>query len=270
VRSVWPAALGVLATACTREIVVGADPVDDAAVDAHPKDAAIDARPEDAGVLTPLVVPWSTGFEDGFADWSQPSDAGYCVELGGGSYAIVTTPVHSGKYAAAFTVDTSVFGPSQARCVREGVLPASAYYGAWYYVPEPVTTIGSQWNLFHFDGARAPDAAVTPLWDVSLNNLPDGALAPVVFDFFKTQLLDAGPAIPIATWFHLEFFFKRSDAGAGELKVFVDEALVFTLANVTTDDTLWGQWLVGSYASALFPGLVTLYVDDVTIGVSGP
>ena len=32
-----------------------------------------------------------------------------------------------------------------------------------------------------------------------------------------------------------------------------------------TDDSRWGQWFVGNYATALSPPSSTVYVDDVTI-----
>jgi hypothetical protein len=297
VRKVWLAALAVVAMACGTEIIVGAEPTGDAAADTTGDaatdtrgDAAVDATGDatvdttgDAAVdttgdggLLPLIVPWSTGFEeeagDGFGDWSQPSTAGFCYATTGATFKIVTSPVHSGQHSAAFMVDTSMATslPAQARCVRQGVLPPSAYYGAWYYVPVLVTSVGTTWNLFHFQGASAPDAAVNDLWDLSLDNQADGSLAPGVYDALTAKVLAAGPAIPIGTWFHLEVFLKPSAAGAGEISVYVDGNLVLDLSGITTDPTLWGQWYVGNYATSLSPSAATLYVDDVTIETSGP
>jgi hypothetical protein len=294
VRKVWLAALAVPATACGVQIVVGAEPTGDAAADTRGdaangavSDAAhvtteaaspmIDAADTTGdGSLLPLVVPWSTGFEeeggDGFGDWSQPSTGGFCYKLSGATFEIVTSPVHSGQHSAAFTVNTATASstPSQARCVRQGVLPPSAYYGAWYYVPVLVTSVGTTWNLFHFQGASAPDAAVDDLWDLSLDNQADGSLAPGVYDALTAKVLAAGPAIPIGTWFHLEVFLKPSAVGTGEIKVYVDGNLMLDLSGITTDPTLWGQWFVGNYATSLSPSTATLYVDDVTIDTNGP
>lgn len=259
-RFAWTATLAIFTTACAGDILVGADPASDA-------EAARDAGSE--GGLVPLAVPWSTGFENGFGDWSQPSDEGLCYVAGAATYAIVTTPVHSGQYAAAFTVDTAVTSPSHTRCYRQGVLPASAYYGAWYYVPAPATN-GGTWNLLHFQGAGSPDAAVEELWDVSLINQPDGTIAPAVYDFMRTRQLPAGPAIPMATWFHLEVRLTRSASNAGEFTVYLDGNVVLDLSGLETDDTSWGQWFVGNYATSLLPAPSTVYVDDVTIETSGP
>ncbi len=286
-RLVWSAAaLSVLTTACSKDILVGADLASDggdgggvtggdASVDAG-EDASLNGG--EAGVDTgasggpsPLDVPWSTGFENGFGDWSQPSDEGFCYVAGAATYAIVTTPVHTGQYAAEFTVNTpaSPSQPSQTRCVRQGVLPQLAYYGAWYYVPAPATAHGT-WNLFHFPGGDSPDAAAQELWDVSLINEVDGAVAPSVYDFLRARTLAAGPAIPIGTWFHLEVRFNRAATSTGGFTVYLDGNVVLDVSGLVTDSTTWGQWFVGNYATSLLPAPSTVYVDDVTIDATGP
>jgi hypothetical protein len=292
VRRAWLVSLTVSAcgVACSKDILVGADPGDGAGLDASVGDAyALDGSGDanvgpddtgfaadadatlDAGVLDSgglISVPWSTGFENGFGDWSQPDNQGYCYVAGAATYAIVTSPVHSGQYAAAFTVNPAVTAPSQTRCVRQGVLPQSAYYGAWYYVPTVEAVVGN-WNLFHFQGADAPDAAFQGLWDISLANQQDGGVAASVFDFlnFKTS---SGPAIPIGRWFHLEARLVRSATGTGEFTVYIDGSTVLDLTGLETDPTSWGQWYIGNYATSLTPSPSTVYVDDVTIDTSGP
>jgi hypothetical protein len=44
------------------------------------------------------------------------------------------------------------------------------------------------------------------------------------------------------------------------------------LTGIATDDSRWGEWFVGNFATALSPASSTVYVDDVTIGrvSSGP
>jgi hypothetical protein len=149
------------------------------------------------------------------------------------------------------------------------VFPASAYYGAWYYVPASATSVGT-WNLFHFQGASSPDAAVQELWDISLVNQQDGGIAPSVYDFLRARPLTAGPAIPIGTWFHIEARLTRSASNAGQFTVYLDGNVILDLPGIETDPTVWGQWFVGNYATSLMPAPSTVYVDDVTIDVSGP
>jgi hypothetical protein len=243
------AALAFLATACDREIVVGADP-----------DAA------SAAGVRPLVVPWSTGFENGLGDWDVP-----CYAAGGGTYQIVTSPVHSGQHAAAFTVNTAVSGQPEARCVKRGVLPQSAYYGAWYYVPALATNRGN-WNLFHFRGGNTGDVNSHGLWDVSLVNDADGGLDNSVFQFLTApqRVIATKPTIRINEWFHLEVLLRRANGATGQFTLYRDGQVVLELTGIATDDSQWGEWHVGNLATALSPAVSTVYVDDVTIDTSGP
>jgi hypothetical protein len=108
------------------------------------------------------------------------------------------------------------------------------------------------------------------LWDVSLINQADASIAPSVYDFLRARPLEAGAPIPIGKWFHLEVRFNRSAESTGEFAVYVDSDVVLDLTELETDDTAWGQWFVGNYATSLLPAPSTVYVDDVTIDLTGP
>lgn len=252
----WIAVCWVGAFACAPTVVIGTHACPGSGTDA---DAAIDP---DASVST-----WSTGFEDGFCDYA-PS-MGFCFATGGGSYSLVTSPVHSGHYAAAFSVEgVPDGGGSQARCVAQGVFPDAAYYGAWYYVPVQAQNSGN-WNLFHYQGG-VPGQMLHGLWDVSLaNGTGGGPLDTFVFDFLtgKTTNSTAAP-IPIGQWFHLEVYFKRANDPTGEITLWQDGTMAVQLTGLATDDTNWGQWYVGNLATALAPPSSTVYVDDVTISLT--
>jgi len=216
----------------------------------------------------PVRVPWSTGFEEGMCGYL--AEQGYCYARHNATLEIVSYPVHSGKYAAAFSVNGnaapgSTNERSQARCVRQGVMPKSAYYGAWYLVPALATSDGN-WNLFHFLGGES-EVDSHPLWDISLINDADGALELSVFNFLNNThpALSGVPPIPIGSWFHIEMQLRRSAQSNGEVTVYQDGVVALHLTNLITDDTNWGQWYVGNYARRLVPALSTVYVDDVTI-----
>jgi hypothetical protein len=221
----------------------------------------IDATP---GAADAVAVPWSTGFERGFCDYA-PSQ-GFCYTTGYGAYRIVTSPVHSGKYAAAFTVssDETRLG-TNARCVRQGAFPASAYYGAWYYIPEARDNTGT-WNLFHFQGGPGPGQDLHGLWDLSLVNYP-GGLRLGVFSALRDEWppMTELPPIPIGSWFHLEIYLKRAADETGEVTVYQDGVVGMHLASIITDDSQWDQWYVGNLVDAIQPPESTVYVDDVTI-----
>jgi len=215
----------------------------------------------------PIAVPWSTGFEHDFCDYTQVG--GYC--FGGGTRKIVTAPVHSGRYAAEFSVASDDASKTQTRCVRQGVLPTEAYYGAWYYVPTLASlnsSTSSLWNLWHFQGG---DTAVDGLWDVTLVNGADGSLQLLVYDFVNGTVRKPAnpPAIPIGAWFHIQFYLKRASDATGAIRLYQDGKLLLEKTNLITDTSTWGQWYVGNIAKDLTPPVSTLYVDDVTIGTTG-
>jgi hypothetical protein len=210
----------------------------------------------------PIEVPWSTSFEDGICAYERLS--GFCYTDPDATYEIVETHAHSGKSAIAFTVDSATSGAHQARCVRQGVLPSAAYYGAWYYVPE-LATNDALWNLFHFQGGDS--SAQHGLWDISLINETNGELQVVVFDFLNGVVRQAANPTPIPTkrWFHLELYLKRAADATGEVALYQDGEMQFDAKNIITDDSSFGQWYVGNLADGLTPPISTVYVDDVSI-----
>jgi len=210
----------------------------------------------------PIALPWSTGFEDRFCDYSAAG--GFCYLGSPATYEIVTSPVHSGRHAAAFTVRAGDPSGFQARCVRQGVLPQKAVYGAWYYVPA-LARNSAVWNLVHFQGGDP--SAQHGLWDISLVNGASGDLELVVYDFLHQVARNPAPPtpVPIGSWFHLELYLARAADATGEVALYVDGRRVVQVTNIVTDDSSFGQWYVGNYATGLKPEGSTLYVDDVTI-----
>ena len=210
----------------------------------------------------PVALPWSSGFEARFCDYTQL--AGFCYTEPLASYSIVSSPVHSGRHAAAFRVRSVGTDGNQARCVRQGGLPTDAFYSVWFLLPQSATN-AAVWNLVHFRGGSP--AEQHGLWDISLVNGKDGQLEAVVYDFLNgTVYRPASPvAVPINAWFHLEFHLKRASDRSGEVALYQDGQRLVEEKNLITDDTDWGQWYVGNFATGLMPPDFTLYVDDVAI-----
>jgi hypothetical protein len=253
---------------CAPSVVVGTWKCPDVA---DASNGLPDGGTADAGVIP---FPWSGSFEDGFCSYPSNEGEGFCYDFTGASRQIVTSPVHSGGFAAAFTVDvTSLLtdgapraGASQARCVRQGLFPAEAYYGAWYFIPSPRTNNGT-WNLFHFQ-AGARGGRLDRTWDVSLSSDGSGNLRLTIFDFFRSMYFDTNTAlsVPIGSWFHVEFFLRRAADATGEVTLYQDGVVVYDLPNVVTDNSSdFCQWYVGNYADNLSPLQSTVYVDDVEI-----
>jgi hypothetical protein len=214
-----------------------------------------------AGVDQPVTA-WSTDFEYGFCDYSHA--LGFCYTDANASFEIVDTPARSGRHAAAFTITADGL-EAQSRCVREGILPISATYGAWFYLPRAPTGTDN-WNLIHFQGATG---AAFPhyLWDVSLRVGDDGSLHLYLREFLGTAgpLPDITVEAPVGAWFHVEFELVRAADATGRVLLRQDGQELFSASSIVTDDSEWGQWYVGNLASNLTPPESTVYVDDITL-----
>lgn len=220
-------------------------------------------------VKEPVRVPWTTGFERGTCDYDRV--LGYCYAHDDSTFEVVDSPVHSGEHAMKFSGTGSSL---DVRCVREGELPSDAKYGAWFYLTSAPAKV-SNWNLMHFHGG--PNLSFQ--WDVSLEVGNDGKLYPYLRDYNLTpvpsmpmampsmQLRGAQVAVPIQTWFHLEFRWQRAAEATGTVGLYLDGQPLLERTGVVTDRDLpsWGQWYVGNNANGLNPPDSTLYVDDVTI-----
>lgn len=213
-----------------------------------------------------LDAPWQTSFEDSFCSYRR--DAGFCYSYEGAGFRLVTSPVRTGPFAAAFDLDMDVPNfQHQARCVREGALPEAAVYGAWFYIPSGASD-PENWNLVHFQGGepgqRGPRAGT---WDVTVGQSRTGELALYVADLRRETRHEQLDPVPLPTdrWFHLEFYLKRAADPTGEVALFQDGKELIRVSGVVTDDNTVTEWYVGNYALSLSPAQSTLYVDDVTI-----
>jgi len=249
----WFLLLATLPAACGKRLEVAEcnpEPKDDGSEDGGPTTA------------TGFVFPWSTGFEVGFCEYVHPG--GFCYRRGNATSELVTSPVHSGNFAAAYTTYNDL--GTQARCVRQGTFPKSAYYSAWFYLP-PTKIESGNWNLIHISGNDTPTSAARGLWDVSVVETSNGQLRLSVFNFIggNTPTLSPALTIPTEAWFHVVFYLNRASDATGEVKLYQDDQLLLHLTGLVTDDSNWGQWYVGNYATGLAPSQTTIYVDDVSL-----
>ena len=124
-----------LAVLCLLSLALGCEPK--LVVGSWSCEGAQDDDSDDGGVpptTAPVETPWSTGFENGFCDYRALS--GRCFAGRGASSETVTAPVHSGKFAAAFGLNTTPGADgTQARCFLQSQLPSAAYYAAFFFIP---------------------------------------------------------------------------------------------------------------------------------------
>jgi hypothetical protein len=222
-----------------------------------------DGSPVVAGKNLPVTPGWSTSFEDGFCGYSDAT--GFCYSDPDAKYRLVESPARTGRRAAAFDITTQANKDGrQARCVREGLLPGDAVYGAWFYLPSGTTTNGN-WNLMHFQGSD--DTELRGLWDISVVEAEAGTLRPLVRGFLGAGTLMPSDEVMLPTneWFALHFRLRRDATAAGAVALYLNGQLIVEASDIVTDDSTWGQWYVGNLASQLNPPQSTIYVDDVTI-----
>jgi hypothetical protein len=249
----------VLASGCEPPLVVGD-------LQCSPAEGGAPARTANGAFNEgPLPAPWQTSFDDGFCGYKYR--AGFCYSDPDSSYRLVTSPVHTAPFAAAFDMQPSdAGGARQTRCVREGVFPGEAYYGAWYYVPSELSA-AHNWNLFHFQGGMAGQR-LDGLWDVSMDD-SSGALSAYVLDLKTNHRYapTASTAIPLDRWFQLEFYLKSASDTTGEVALYQDGDELVRVSGVVTNDTPFTQWYVGNFAGTIAPNSPTssLYVDDVSV-----
>jgi hypothetical protein len=226
------------------------------------------AGPVDGGVTYPITdpveIPWASGFEDGFCGYNDAK--GWCYAHTGARYASVLSPVHSGKRAASFSINTEDTGAgADTRCAREGTLPLDAYYGAWFYLSSLPQSIDN-WNLMHFQGGNG-GPTWQGLWDVTLAPTAGGGFGLEVVQ--GTPLgPDAPPAVPIATWFHVVFHFVRATDASGEVTLYQGDQQLFDAKGIVTDPYPYDQWYVGNLANGTTEPDLTVYVDDVSVSAS--
>lgn len=258
--ALWCVALAWLLLGCEPELVAGAWTCGSAPLVTVSEDSGITPATSEA-----ISVPWSTSFEDGFCGYSAAR--GFCYSDPDASYELSSAVVRTGRRAAAFSINTDPEREGrQARCVREGILPAEAYYGAWFYVPIATTNEGN-WNLMHFQGYR--DGELPSLWDVSIDDADDDRFHLTVRDFLHmNRLLEPENAeVRVGEWFRVDFYLRRAADETGEVALYVNGQQVLLLSDLVTDNTSWGQWYVGNLGShsALRPEESVVYVDDVSI-----
>lgn len=220
----------------------------------------------------PVDEPWSTSFENGFCDYAHAR--GRCYGDERTTRELVTSPTHSGRRAAAYTINAEegVDGGKQSRCYLEGATPADAIYGAWFYLPAGATEVDN-WNLVHVVAGSGPEPnASAGVWDISLE-IRDGVLSLYVRDFLNAQAwkrAEETVPVPIGAWFHVEFRWRKAADETGIMELFQDGQLLWREDERITTDEPWTQWYVGNLAQALTPINSTIYVDDVTIRPAPP
>lgn len=232
---------------------------------------------------------WSADFETGdLSQWSKLStfepftggptssaEAGVASTFTGAQWKssdaelmVVSSPTHSGHFAVRSAI-YATGSVSYARLYRSGTLPPEAYYRVWMYIPASYT-IKSYWNLFEFQGRNDPadPASQVYLWSLDLSS----QLTFYVWDGLHSRQLNppVPSAAPIGRWFRVEAYIRQATDNSGEVKFWIDGALLLDTGPVSTVTSDWLYWAVGGAAPNIAEQPAEVFLDDAAILRDGP
>ena len=221
-------------------------------------------------------IVWSADHEtEDVSQWTADM-AGHVVNDDGGVVEISDAYAHSGRHALLLSAPADPAPGALeggAHIVRRGLMPSSAYYSAWYLIPEPYTT-ESYWSVMQF-AVDDPEIAsgLAAGVDLTLRSLPDGQLVLELFDHpqerLHTPIAYPPPIVPIGRWFLLEVHFRALAGESGSpLSVWLDGREVYRSDDQSTASPDVLLFVVCSVALRGTPRPLQLYVDDAAISLS--
>jgi hypothetical protein len=207
---------------------------------------------------------WWTDNESG--DLSAWKRAGSTWESGGGSLAVVSAPVRSGRYAVRSTVAAQPSGTISGAVLVAENMPQEAYYSAWFWVPETVPS-STYWTFFKLASRMVPTDSTTGLdvWDFDLDPASDGG---VKLRLFHHPPIDVAPlvakTVPLARWFQVEAHYRASTTDDGELLLWLDDTLLFEIHGPTAP-TSYVAWTIGGATEDLGLPQASVLLDDAAV-----
>lgn len=212
--------------------------------------APIDATGAEKGTLL-----WSSGVETGdTSDWDAAN--GY-VFTESGTLEVVSDHSRTGSFAIRALLRAS---EGQAQLFYR-TTELHTVLGAWYYLPDLVTT--PYWALMKLRGGRADDDfAVDDTFDIVLVTDEDlyrvGVLDKEADELFMTDI-----TVLSGQWFHIEADY-RHEPEVGHLRLFVNGAEAYRTGPRSIGQAPRVEWGVGSTAiDANPPGPV--FIDDLSV-----
>lgn len=211
-----------------------------------------------------LPAPWQTSFDDGFCDYQYL--AGFCYSDSSSSYRLVSAPVHTGPFAAAFDLSPSkgrrTPGALRARgtAAQRSVLQRLVLRSERPFrrprlepIPRPRRTSPreARWALGRVAGRRE--------WRPERLCAEPSGRPPL-----PAHQPEANPPSSLVSARILPK--ERTDA-TGAVALHQDGEELLRVTNAVTNDTPFSQWYVGNFAGNIPPNspTSTLYVDDVSV-----
>lgn len=213
----------------------------------------------------PDVIWWADHEAGDFSEWDT---GGYHWSTEGGSTRIVTAVARSGRHSFESSVSSLEPGrQSGAQASRSGSLPTEAFYSAWFYLPERVSST-SYLVLTKFRSRSDPanSATIVNTWDIDILTDASGSMFPQLYDHAETQgLWRTDFRIPVDRWFQIEVFLRAVNDDTGRITVWFDGELLFDVTGKATIPSSIFEWSVGSVAEEIAPSPAVIFIDDAAI-----
>ena len=212
---------------------------------------------------------WWTDHETGdFSDWDRAGGYHWTSEGGGAEIVTSPNPTRSGEYSFRSSVTAPGAGTqSGAQASRGGGLPTEAYYSAWYYFPQGVSST-NYWLFSKFRSRTDPndDSTVVNTWDLDVMTDSNGVMSLALYHHSNSdgQTADT-PSIPIGRWFQVEAFLRAVNDNTGRLTIWFDGVQTFDIVGQPTMPSAYIEWSVGGITEVISPNPSAMYIDDAAI-----
>jgi hypothetical protein len=211
---------------------------------------------------------WWTDHETGdFTEWDQ---GGYHWSAEGGSTKIaeLPSPTRSGRFSFESQVTSASTGvQSGAQAFRSGGLPSQAYYSAWFYLPQVITS-ATYLVVFKFRSRQDPadNSTTVNAWDVNVAPDGSGAMFLVLYEHSgANQWEDRTLNVPVRQWFQIEAFLRAANDSSGQITVWCNGTQLFDIAGRATTASSFVEWSVGGVTEVIDPDPTTLFIDDAAV-----
>lgn len=219
-------------------------------------------------------VLWSARFEaDDFSEWSTaPGGGATAFPTPPNTIAVANDHAHHGAFAAKLTIDTGQNGMQEnAGFKLTDSLPVTAYYSAWYYIPQSVT-VGGFWTLFKFRMRTVANdpTSDTELYDLDIDSLPSGEMTLQLYDHRAGNIPSDVPGlvVPVGVWFQIEAYYRNAPDNTGRVTYWLNGQQFVDVSGHPMSPTPWVEWNAVNVGVNLTPAVVNLFIDDCAVSLT--
>jgi hypothetical protein len=196
-------------------------------------------------------------------DLSAWNAHGSTWEDAGGKLALVRSPARSGRFAVDASVVAQPVGTQSAAFLFAQDLPENAYFSAWFYLNEQVSS-AYYWAFFKLAAQEQSSTDSQEIWVLDMAPGTSGSTLRLYSDVYPDEALSEPPVLPTGRWFQVEVFVRAPAPDEGELRIWVDGVQIFEHHGATLPASTV-TWVIGSGADGLAAPAASLFIDDAAV-----